>query len=187
MSEPPEQSFERFRSYLQLLARMHLNQRLRSKLDASDVVQQTMLQAHRARDQFRGRDSAAMAAWLRQILAHNLAHARRNYHRAQRDVDRERSLEATLHHSSRCLQKWLAADDTSPSQKAERTEEIVELAAAVEDLPDGQREAIVRHYWHGESLAHIAAELERTPASIAGLLHRGLKRLRGSLDPFDGV
>ena len=182
MPEPQEESFERFRSYLQLLARMQLDGRLRSKLDASDVVQQTMLQAHRFRHQFRGRDTAALAAWLRQILAHNLAHARRDYHRAQRDVDRERSLEAALQDSSLCLQQWLATDDSSPSENVERMEKVLALATAVEKLPEAQRQAIVLHYWHGESLARIGAAIERTPAAVAGLLHRGLRKLRESLD-----
>ena len=71
MSVPANEStaeFEPFRSYLQLLAETQLQTRLRSKVDAADVVQQTMLQAHQAREQFRGETDAEKAGWLRTIL-----------------------------------------------------------------------------------------------------------------------
>src|SRR5262245_31447323 len=83
------ETLERYRAYLRLLARLHLDRRLQGKLDPSDVVQQTFLQAYRALDQFRGRTEAELAAWLRQILAHNLAHAARDLGRDKRDVARE--------------------------------------------------------------------------------------------------
>ena len=91
---------EQFRSYLRLLARLQMPQRLAPKLDASDIVQQTLLQAFRAQGEFRGRSPAEMAAWLRQILAHNLAHAARDHGRQKRDASREVSLAAALHDSS---------------------------------------------------------------------------------------
>lgn len=175
-------SLDRYRSYLRVLARMQLNPRLAAKLDASDVVQQTLLQAYRARDQFRGGDSpAAMAAWLRQILARNLAHAARDFGRDKRNIHRERSLEASLGHSSLCLERWLAADDTAPSVQAERSEQLLRLTEVLEELPESQRDAIVLHYFQQQSLAETAEELGRTPAAVAGLLHRGLKRLREKL------
>jgi DNA-directed RNA polymerase specialized sigma24 family protein len=74
-SEVRAETLERFRSYLRLLARLHLNPRLQARLDASDVVQQTLLQACRALPHFRGRTEAELTAWLRQILAHTLAQA----------------------------------------------------------------------------------------------------------------
>ena len=86
MTEAPE--LERFRSYLRLLARPHLDPQLQGKLDPSDLVQQTFLQAHQAWQQFRGTSQAELAAWLRQILARNLAHAARNLGRARRDFGR---------------------------------------------------------------------------------------------------
>ncbi len=81
-----ESGLERFRPYLRLLARLHLDPRYQAKLDASDLVQQTFLQAHRALTGFRGQTDAELAAWLRQILARNMAHLARDHRRAKRDV-----------------------------------------------------------------------------------------------------
>ena len=173
---------ERFRAYLRLLARLQLDPRLGSKIDPSDMVQQTMLQAHRALADFRGQTDAEMAAWLRQILSRNLTHAARDFGRDKRNVARERSLEAAVEGSSVRLEAWLAAEQSSPSQRAERNEQILRLAAALETLPDEQREAVELHYWQGWTLAEIAAHQQRTASSVAGLVHRGLAKLRGILN-----
>src|SRR5262245_56948084 len=106
---------ERFREYLCLLARMRLDPQLQAKLDASDIVQQTLLEAHQGRAQFRGRTDAEYAAWLRQILARNLSNALRDFRRARRDVSRERSIDRAIDESSARLENWLAAEQSCPS------------------------------------------------------------------------
>jgi RNA polymerase sigma-70 factor (ECF subfamily) len=180
-SDPSEVRLERFRSYLVLLARTRLGHRLQSKLGASDVVQQTMLEAHQGLGQFRGRSEAEMAAWLRQILARNLANAARDFSRLKRDAGRERSLEAALEDSAARLEGWLAAGPSSPSQGAVRQEDALRLAQALEELPTAQRAAIVLRHIDGLSLADIAGQLDCTTAAVTGLLHRGLKNLRKRL------
>lgn len=180
-SSSSDLELENYRSYLRVLARMQLNPRLARKVDASDMVQQTLMQAHRAIEQFRGDSPAAMAAWLRQILARNLAHAARDFTREKRDVNRERSLEAGLANSSMCLERWLASDESTPSVKLARSERLLELGRAVERLPEDQRQAVILHYFQHESLAEIGERLERSPSAVAGLLHRGLKKLREHL------
>src|SRR5215469_2906430 len=173
-----EAGLERFRPYLLMLARARLDPRLKAKLDASDVVQQTLLEAHQGLAQFRGQTSGEQAAWLRQALARNLANAVRDLRRDKRDVARERSLEAALDESSARLEGWLAAEQSSPSQRAERHERALRLAEALAALPEGQREAVVLRHWHGWPLADIARQLGCTTAAVTGLLHRGLKNLR---------
>ena len=172
---------ERYRSYLRLLAEARLDRRLQGKLDPSDVVQQTLLHAHRARRQFRGKSEGELAAWLRQILARNLLHCVRDFRRAKRDVSCERSLAAACDESSARLESWLAAEESSPSQQVQRTEEVLRVAEAVEGLPEGQREAVVLYYWQGCSLAEVAEHLGRSVSAVAGLLHRGLRQLRQRL------
>jgi RNA polymerase sigma-70 factor (ECF subfamily) len=96
-------------------------------------------------------------------------------------VGRERSLEAELAESSSRLEAWLAAAQSSPSQQAMRQEEMLHLADAVTALPQAQREALLLHYWQGLPLVEVAVQMGRSPASVAGLLQRGLKALRGLL------
>ena len=113
-----ELDLEQHRDYLRVLARLQLSPALRGKLDPSDVVQLTLLKAHQAIGQFRGRTAGELAAWLRQILARTLANAARDQGRGRRDVARERSLERSLEESSARLGAWLVAEQSSPSQRA---------------------------------------------------------------------
>src|SRR5262249_42194125 len=181
--EPPD--LDRYRASLPLLARLNLGDRLRGKFDPSDLVQQTLLQAHQNLGRFRGRTDAELAAWLRQILAHHLARLIRDFARAKRDVAAERSLEEELGASSARLGDWLGADQSAPSDRGARDEgavagdeSAVRLAEALADLPELQREALVLQHWQGLSLAEIGERLGRTPAAVAGLIKRGLRRLR---------
>ncbi len=177
-AEAPGWEFERYRNYLRLLARLQLDPRLQGKLDPSDLVQQTMLQAHQAREQYRGSSEAEQAAWLRQILARVIANAVRDLGRAKRDVGRERSLEAAIEESSARLEGWLASEQAEPSARAEKNERLLRLAEALEQLPEAQREAVVLHHLRGWSLAELAQHLGRSDSATAGLLHRGIKKLR---------
>lgn len=174
-------ALEHCRPYLRLLAQLHQDPRLRVKLDASDLVQQTFLQAHRAAAEFRGQDEAALRAWLRQILARNVAHAARDFRREKRDVGREQSIQAALDASSVRLEGWLIAQQSSPSQEAMHNEQTVRLADALADLSEAQREAVIPHYWHDCTVAATAEHLGRTSAAVAGLLKRGLQQLREQL------
>jgi RNA polymerase sigma-70 factor (ECF subfamily) len=178
-------SLERFRGYLALLARLHWDSRLQAKYDPSDLVQQTLLEAFEKHAQFRGSGDAELAAWLRQMLAHNLADVLRALGQAKRDVNLERSLDAALGESSSRLEGWLAADQSSPSQRAMQQEELLRLADALDQLPALQRESVVLHHLQGMSLADLAGHLNRSEASVAGLLRRGVGRLRELFDQRD--
>ena len=187
-------ALERYRAYLHLLARMQLDPRLRGKLDLSGVVQQTLLEAHQAAGPAAAGPAAGgpaaggpaaggpahvpPLAWLRRILANNLGDEVRKLTTAKRDVSREQSLEASLEASSARLDEWLAAEQSSPSEQLQREEQALRLAQALAELPEAQREALVLQHWHGWSLADIARHFDRSPAAVAGLLKRGLQRLR---------
>jgi RNA polymerase sigma-70 factor (ECF subfamily) len=181
-----DRSLERYREYLRLLARLQIDPRLRGKMDASDIVQQTLLHAHEKRQQFRGQTDGELAGWLRQILVNELAQSLRHFGRRQRDVGLERSLGAAIDQSSARLERWLAADESGPDAKAARHEQLIRLAAALAELPDDQRLAVEMRHLQGSAVADISRVMGRTEAAVTGLLRRGLERLRLMLaEPAD--
>jgi RNA polymerase sigma-70 factor (ECF subfamily) len=177
--------WERYRESLHLLARLQFPARLRTKLDASDVIQETLLEAHQAQDRLASFDEPGRAAYLRRILAHNLADLARRYDAEARDVARERPLEARLNESSARIAGWLAADQSSPSQQAARDEKQIALANALAQVPADQGVAVELRYLQGCSVAEIGAVLDLSETAVGGLLRRGLKRLKEQLNPSE--
>jgi RNA polymerase sigma-70 factor (ECF subfamily) len=176
------QLLELHRSYLALLARLEIGRRLQGKVDASDLVQDTFLEAHRNFGRFRGTDAAEFVGWLRQILAANLAMLLRRYLGTQRrDVRQERELAVALDESSRVLDRGLVAASSSPSSKAARQEQGVRLAAALEQLPEAYREVIILRHLEGLRFPEVACRMRRTLDSVKNLWARALGELRRSL------
>jgi len=156
-------------------------------MDASDLVQQTLLKAHAKMDQFRGSSTAELMAWLRQILANELAQAGRKFGAEARDLAREQSLQGDLDKSSARLEAWLAADQSSPSECAMREEQLLHLARALAELPPDQRRAVELHHFQEHPLVKVGELMGRSQEAIVGLLYRGLKKLRQLLeDPTTG-
>jgi RNA polymerase sigma-70 factor (ECF subfamily) len=170
----PVQPLERFRTYLRLLAQLQFPAALRGRLDPSDLVQQTLLQAQQGLGQFRGTTAAEQTAWLRRILANALSNAVRDHRAAGRDV----ALERSLNDSSARLEAWLASDHTPPVEAAGRNELFLRLADRLAELPEVQREALLLRYCEGWPVGAIAERLGRTRPSVAALLRRGLAELR---------
>ncbi len=168
-----------YRNYLRLLAGIEIGQRLQGKLDASDLVQETFLEAHRNFARFQGTSEAQFVCWLRQILAAKVANLLRHYLGTQgRDVRLEEELSVGLDNSSRMLDEKLAASVSSPSQQAVRREQAVLLADALERLPQDYREVIVLRHLEGLPFPEVARRMERTLDSVQKLWLRALARLR---------
>lgn len=178
--------FEQYRAYLLLLARQQVHVADRVRVDPSGVVQQTLLEAHQALDLMAGLGSGQRLAWLRKALARNLADEYRRAFADMRDMRREERLAVGVEESASGLAGWVAADQSSPSQRADQNEQILQLAAALADLPDAQREAIERHYFHGQPVIEVAAALGKSITAVAGLLKRGLKTLRETFREPEG-
>jgi RNA polymerase sigma-70 factor (ECF subfamily) len=173
----------RYQPWLHVLARLQIDSRFLAKFDASDIVQQALLEAHRALPQFRGQTEAELAAWLRQILAHVLAHEIRRYQgTGQRDLAHEVSLEQALAESSQRLGEALAASGSSPSQQAARHEQEIQLAEVLARLPADYREVIILRHLHDLSHEEIAARMGRSPGAVRMLWVRALSLLRQELD-----
>ena len=173
---------EAHRPQLTLLAQVQIGPGLRGKTDAADVVQETFLEAHRDLPGFRGTTEAEFAAWLRQVLARNLANLLRRYFGTQaRDPRRERPLADGLDRSSQPPDPALVAPQSTPSQRAVRGEQSARLADALNQLPADYRDVLVLRYLDGLSFPEVAARMGRSVDSVEKLWVRALARLRRTL------
>jgi RNA polymerase sigma-70 factor (ECF subfamily) len=173
------QLLELYRRYLTLLARLQIGQRLQGKIDASDLVQETYLEAHRNFARFHGASEGQLIRWLRQILAAKLVDLLRRYLGTQgRDVRLEREIEAAFDRSSVLLDRGLLAPQPSPSQQAVQREQAVLLADAIAELPDDYREVIVLRHLEGLTFPQVALRMQRSLDSVEKLWMRALVRLR---------
>lgn len=176
---------ETFRGGLRSLAERQLRGRVAVRVDASDVVQQTFLEAHRSFEQFLGGQERELLAWLARILDHNVARTIRDHILLQkRAVRRECSLDDSRREGP-ALRQQLDGGQSTPSQRAMRGEEEDRLSRALAALPEDQREAVRLRHLEGRSLAEIARQLDRTPAATAGLIKRGMQALRKQLRQED--
>ena len=177
-ASPDDNLLESYRGYLWALAHAQLDRRLRGKLEATDIVQQTLLKAHAGLADLRDRNPNVLVARLRQILTGVLTDELRRLHRDKRDIDRERSLAADVDQSALGMEQWLVADQTSPSMAAQRNEQLLHLANSLLALPVDQREVVILKHLRDQTLQQIADETDRTVPAVAGLLRRGLATLR---------
>ncbi len=168
-----------YQPWLRLQARLQLDTHFKGKFDESDIAQQAMIEAWKSQSDFRGDSEPQRLAWLRVILSRVLGHEIRRYRGTKkRDIAREKSLEQSIAQSSRMLGQFVAANGASPSQIVQRQEDEARLAAALERLPDEQREVIIRRNMQLHSHEEIAKDLEKSAAAVRMIWVRALKRLK---------
>jgi RNA polymerase sigma-70 factor (ECF subfamily) len=173
---------ESYRNYLMLLARIRTDRKLRSKVGDSDLVQETLIQANRDFDQFRGTSEAELTGWLRAVMSNKKALlARRYYGTAARNPQLEQQLEVEMENSSEQLGRAFFASGTSPSRLAAGRERAVMLADALAALPDHYREVVVLHHVQGHTLPEVAQSMGRSVDSVKKLWARAMVQLRTSL------
>jgi RNA polymerase sigma-70 factor (ECF subfamily) len=177
------QLLERYRNYLELLARIQIGRRLQGKVDPSDLVQDTFLEAHRSFERFHGDAEPVLRTWLHQILAGQLAHLVRRYCQTQgRDVHLEQALLQELDHSSDVLDRGLADTRASPVDAAVRREQAVVLADALSELPEDYRDVIILRQIEGLGFVEVAQRMGRSVDSVQKIWIRALDRLRQRLE-----
>jgi RNA polymerase sigma-70 factor (ECF subfamily) len=180
---------ELYRGYLRGQAEALLGLRLRGVANPSDLVQQTFLEACRDFGQFEGNTEAQWRAWLRRILAHNLATLVEKHVRARkRDVRRQVSLDRKLtapRLAAACLGAVLGAPLSSPSAHARRREASAVLADRLAQLPAAYGEVLTLRNLEGLSFDAVARRMGRTPGAVRILWVRALDRLRQLLKEDD--
>jgi RNA polymerase sigma-70 factor (ECF subfamily) len=170
---------ERYRAILHLAAEAQIGPKLRVRCDASDLVQQTMIDAQKDFPSFAGCTEAEFSAWIKRIHRHNLSDAlKQHFHAAGRTVLREEPLLSPNSDSACIPLAGLVAGDSTPSRQVAKAEQALRLAEILRSLPEVQRRAICLRHLQGWKLDAIAQELDRPLGSVAGLIDRGLKALR---------
>jgi RNA polymerase sigma-70 factor (ECF subfamily) len=171
------QVLETFRGYLLLIADRELDPELRAKGGASDLVQETFVEAQRDFGRFHGNAEEELRAWLRRLLLNNMANFTRQYRgRAKREVGREVSLEAGG--SSHERGAGLAADILSPSGQAVAHEQAEALARAVQRLPADYRQALALRHEEQLGFEEIGQRMQRTANAARMLWLRAVERLQ---------
>ncbi|MCC6511049.1 MAG: sigma-70 family RNA polymerase sigma factor [Pirellulaceae bacterium] len=171
-----EGDLDRHRPILISLAEALLSPALRGHVDASDLVQQTLMEAHGNIEELGKLDDAPLLAWLRSALKHNVLDAVRHLRTAKNNVARNLRL-GDLQNSFVRLEQLLVADDTSPSQVVQRNEDITYMLAALQTLPSNQKMAVILKHLRGHTLKEVSEMLEVSESAVAGLLHRGRQQL----------
>ena len=163
------------RPWLKVLADRQLPSALKGKVDASDIVQQTFIDAWRGRDQFRGTTHAERLAWLRVILTRVILRSDRDRKAAKRGAGREKQLQAAIDQTSTCLERLAVGDGPGPASIAEQ---VLRLAEALDRLPDDYRRVLVLRHLENLPHAEIAQQIGKTSAATRMLWVRALAALR---------
>jgi RNA polymerase sigma-70 factor (ECF subfamily) len=171
------QLLELYRNYLRLMARSLISQPVRIRLDASDLVQETFLKAHREFPSFLGSTEPELVAWLRQILVRSLADQVKRHRARKRDYRREEPMEVLLDRSSLAIQERLASHQSSPSAHSSRREQAVLLADALEKLPADYREIFLLRNLEHIPFDEIAARMGRSSGAVRMLWTRAIAKL----------
>lgn len=168
-------------NYLKILATTQLDTKLRTRISPSDVVQDTLLEAHRDFHQFRGRSEPELQGWLRKILIHNIGRVvERHVLAEKRNVRREVSLDRvhrSMERSSIHLRQ-IADSGDSPSDAAQQGEHTRMLADHLADLQEDYQQVIVLRNLEGLPFKDVAESMGRSCGAVRMLWLRAIDALR---------
>lgn len=173
-------------AYLKVVVSAQLNQRLRTRVSASDVVQETFFEAHRDFSAFRGQTPEEFLGWMRRILVNNLMRAvEQHVTAAKRDVRREVSLDrmtSSVDQSAYRFSALAVSTMESPSADLQRQENQSTLALALTSLSEDYREVIQLRNLEGLPFDEVARRMDRTSGAARMLWVRALKELRAAMN-----
>lgn len=172
--------FDRCRRYVGVVARVQMESWLQAKVDASDLVQQTLLEAHRGFDNFRGETEAEWLGWLRQILNNNAADFVRHWKKAgKRNVNREVPLGVPASRLSGSVMPDIADQDgATPSQIVMQHERELELAVAISRLSEDHQEIIILRNLQRLPFDDISSRMGRSRGACQMLWTRAIQQLQ---------
>jgi RNA polymerase sigma-70 factor (ECF subfamily) len=176
-----EKLFELCRSYLSFAARSKVETWLRRKVDASDLIQETMLEACRDFDRFEGKTEQEWLAWLKKILSHNAADFVRHYHGTEK---REAGREVPFRDPNDSLSPGApepAAPCATPSQEFLQIDTELRVTAAMAELPPDYQEVIYLRNLQRLSFNEVAERMDRTRPATQMLWMRAIKKLQEAM------
>lgn len=182
-NDPDTEAFDRYRPYLTMLARQAVPAAMQARVAPSDLVQQTIAEAWRCQEQYRGDGSSQQLPWLRGILTRvAAANMRRHLGTQSRDANREVAVTELLGRTDASLDAIAVASSLGPASAAERNEQVLRLATAIESLSEEYRSILI--WRHFEDLPHkeIAARLGKSDAAVRMLWLRALKSLKTAFE-----
>jgi RNA polymerase sigma-70 factor (ECF subfamily) len=172
--------FQSFRPYLLSVARRGLPGGLRARYDPADLVQETLLDAHRCLAGFHGPDPDALRGWLCGILRHNLMDLNRRYRgAAKRSIDRERSLAAGP--GSDAPGDGEIDPHPDPCTQSIAREDAEALRDALARLPAHERSAIALRFFEVLSFPVVGQRLGCSPEAARKICTRAMTRLQRML------
>lgn len=180
-SEHISRLLDRYRNYMTVLARAEMSPALQTRLDASDIVQETMFELHKNFSQFRGTTEQELLAWLRRSLIRNLLDQIKRQRAARRDIRREQRLEAA-EKSGVAMLDHLCASISSPSQQVSRAEQSVRVANALASLPSDYRDVIMLRNIHRLEFRKIGEQMERSHGATRMLWLRALEAFKKAIE-----
>ncbi|MEN6407094.1 MAG: sigma-70 family RNA polymerase sigma factor [Thermoguttaceae bacterium] len=173
--------FSLCRSYLAVAARSQVETWLRRKVDASDLVQETLLEAVRDFEHFQGRTEQEWIAWLKRILAHNAADFVRHYRAAKHAARREVPFRDPADSQSPGAPEP-AADQPTPSQEFLQLDTELRVTESLGRLPPDYQEVILLRNLQRLSFNEVAQRMERTRPAVQMLWMRAIKKLQETLE-----
>ena len=172
------QLLSRYDRYLRLVISSSMGPALRRDLNASDVLQETLLVAAARFANFQGNDERELITWLRALASRKLIDLARRAGRLKRGPGGRVSLDEAHTARGESLGDQLADDRTSPSQAAARGEMAVRLAEALAGIDPTEAEVIWLHHVEGVSFDAIGQRLGIGRNAARGIWARGLRNLR---------
>jgi RNA polymerase sigma-70 factor (ECF subfamily) len=176
--------FTDHREPLRRAVQLRLDPALARRVDASDIVQDVLLEANRRLNDYLQNPVMPFHLWLRHLAKDRLIDAHRFHRKAQRrSLDREQAIQAPVWAADSSVQliAQLLDPEKTPATAAVQQELGRRLQAAVAELDDADREVILMRHYEGMGNQEVAASLELTEAAASMRYLRALRRLRESL------
>jgi RNA polymerase sigma-70 factor, ECF subfamily len=172
--------FHKVRAYIGFIARSHVESWIQAKVDSSDLVQQTLMEAHQGFSKFDGSSEGELLAWLKRILRNNATDFVRRFGAQKRKANREVAIDAMTSSPSQHGRE-LSGDIETPSVIMSKREEEIEVANALATLSEDYQDVVVLRNLQRLPFAEIAERMDRTPAAVQMLWGRAIKKLQEAL------